>query len=466
MLKQVSPASGESQGPKQNIKMCKTLTKGLRIREERSPSPIPEICKALFQAGVVLEEKTKRKSNRPSLSEDKENLFSGQSSKKSLRTNSERRLLGVRNSNVFQFPVPSLESGITVCVEPAEDDDEVFSSSPVTSDLSSLTSGSGRLLLTPSTAHTPINLPSPIGSPNLDKGLCCCTPNRLKLEAEGLDRNNVVLGRGAFGTVVLGRWRGRKVAVKVMEAEVGGTTAKRRKSLESELQARKLDHQNVVKVYAVHAVEQGHAVVIMEYVGSRNLHRLVVERREKRLEKTWLLGAAVEISRALLHCHQRKIIHLDVKPANVFVTSSGVCKLGDFGCSVLQDSNTLSLDHSLVGTPGYQAPEFLRGCEPTLGCDVYSLGILLWQLDSREFPYPGHHPHTVMFRVVAAGARPKLPSSTNGAISLPAFTSLYTHCWAANPESRPTIRSIVERLASLGTRSSLAPPISRLRSMR
>ena len=156
--------------------------------------------------------------------------------------NCELVLVGVRNWNVFQFPVhASLESGITVCVEPAEDDDEVFSSSPVTSDLSSLTSGSGRLLLTPSTAHTPINLPSPIGSPNLDKGLCCCTPNRLKLEAEGLDRNNVVLGRGAFGTVVLGRWRGRKVAVKVMEAEVGGTTAKRRKSLESELQARKLD---------------------------------------------------------------------------------------------------------------------------------------------------------------------------------------------------------------------------------
>ena len=466
MLTNLSPFSGESKEPKRDIKMCKTVTKGLRIREERSPSPNPEICKALFQAGVVLDANTKNKSNRKSLSEDKENLCLGQSTKKSRTTKSEWRLPSVRNSEVFQFPVPSLESGVTVCVEPAEDDDEVFSSSPVSSGLSSHTSGSRRLLLTPSTAHTPVNLPSPIGSPNLDKGLCCCTPNRLKLEAEGLDRNTVVLGRGAFGTVVLGRWRGRKVAVKVMEAEVGGTTAKRRKSLESELQARRLDHQNVVKVYAVHAVEQGHAVVIMEYVGSRNLHRLIVERREKRLENTWLLGAAVEVSRALLHCHQRKIIHLDVKPANVFVTSSGVCKLGDFGCSVSQDVNTLSLDHSLVGTPGYQAPEFLRGCSPTPACDVYSLGILLWQLDSREIPYPGHHPHTVMFRVVAAGARPKLPSSTNGAISLPAFTSLYTHCWAANPETRPSIKSVVERLVSLGTRSSLAPPISRLRSMR
>ena len=311
MLTNLSPFSGESKEPKRDIKMCKTVTKGLRIREERSPSPNPEICKALFQAGVVLDANTKKKSNRKSLSEDKENLCLGQSTKKSRPTKCERRLPSVRNSEVFQFPVPSLESGVTVCVEPAEDDDEVFSSSPVSSGLSSHSSGSRRLLLTPSTAHTPVNLPSPIGSPNLDKGLCCCTPNRLKLEAEGLDRNTVVLGRGAFGTVVLGRWRGRKVAVKVMEAEVGGTTAKRRKSLESELQARRLDHQNVVKVYAVHAVEQGHAVVIMEYVGSRNLNRLIV-------------GSIV-------------------KPANVFVTNSGVFKLGDFGCSVSQDVNTLSL---------------------------------------------------------------------------------------------------------------------------
>ena len=458
MLKKLSPASGESQVPQQDIKMCKTLTGGLRIGEERSPSPIPQICKALFQAGVVLDTNTNKKSHRASLSEDKENLCSRLSSMKCVCTNSERRLSIVRKSPVFQFPVPSL------CLQ-SVDDDEVFSSSPVTG-LSSPSSSSGRLLLTPSTAHTPVNLPSPMGSPNLDKGVSCSTPNRLKLEAEGLDRNSVVLGRGAFGTVVLGRWRGRKVAVKVMEAEAGGSTAKRRKSLESELQARQLDHRNVVKVYAVHAVEQGHAVVIMEYVGSRNLHRLIVERKEKRLEKTWLLGAALEVSQALLHCHQRKIIHLDVKPANVFVTSSGVCKLGDFGCSVSQDCKTLSLDHSLVGTPGYQAPELLRGDCPAPACDVYSLAILLWQLDSRESPYPGHHPHTVMFRVVAAGARPMLPSSSNAAISLAAFTSLYTQCWAANKEMRPSMRSVVERLVSLTTRSSLAPPISRLRSMR
>jgi len=256
------------------------------------------------------------------------------------------------------------------------------------------------------------------------------------------------------------------VAVKVMEAEVGGTTNRRRKSLESELLARRLDHHNIVSVYAVHAVEQGHAVVIMEYVGSRNLHRLLVERRERVLGRDWLLGAAAQVCQALLHCHQRKVIHLDIKPANILVTSTGVCKLGDFGCSVAQDGNSLNLEHSLVGTPGYQAPEFLRGSDPSPACDVYSLAILLWQLDSREIPYPGQHPQTVMFRVVSVGARPSPPSSLLASVGLQAFTSLYTQCWAPLPQNRPSMSVVVSRLAALGPGSSTSTTTARLRAMR
>ena len=66
----------------------------------------------------------------------------------------------------------------------------------------------------------------------------------------------LVLGRGAYGTVVLGQWKGRKVAIKVMEKEVGNRSSRRRKSLESELQARELDHENVVKVFGVHAEDE------------------------------------------------------------------------------------------------------------------------------------------------------------------------------------------------------------------
>ena len=67
---------------------------------------------------------------------------------------------------------------------------------------------------------------------------------------------------------------------------------------------------------------------------------------------------------------------------------------------------------------------------------MYSLGILLWQLDSRALPYPGQHPQTVMFRVVSVGARPVEPPASLASVGLSTFTSLYEHCWAPLPEKR------------------------------
>ena len=107
---------------------------------------------------------------------------------------------------------------------------------------------------------------------------------------------------------------------------------------------------------------------------------------------------------------------LTFAPHNVFtlfvkVTSAGVCKLGDFGCSVSLSANGKGPEIELAGTPGYQvnknfrwnnvvineifcpkAPELLKGELPSKACDVYSFGILLWQLDSRSVPYLGQHP--------------------------------------------------------------------------
>eukprot|EP00088_Acartia_fossae_P036020 TRINITY_DN3718_c0_g1_i4.p1 TRINITY_DN3718_c0_g1~~TRINITY_DN3718_c0_g1_i4.p1 ORF type:complete len:524 (+),score=89.53 TRINITY_DN3718_c0_g1_i4:118-1689(+) len=305
------------------------------------------------------------------------------------------------------------------------------------------------LLLTPSTTYSP--RPSSCTSiqldysPDIHLGISCNTPSRMKLEMEGLGAEKLVLGRGAYGTVVLGQWRGQKVAVKVMEKEEG-PSARRRKSIESEIQALKLEHDNIVKLHGIFAAQDRYSVIIMEYVGSRNLHRLLIETPEKVIGKNWLLGAGRQISSALSHCHSKGVLHLDVKPANILVTSNGTCKLGDFGCSVAVNSGDLVLDHSLVGTPGYQAPEFLRGFPPSPACDIYSLGILYWQLDSRQVPFQGKPAHTIMF-CTGNGMRPKDPLVQ--LIGVKEFTVLYRTCWSNDPSKRPAAPSIYRKLCQI-----------------
>ena len=102
------------------------------------------------------------------------------------------------------------------------------------------------------------------------------------------------------------------------------------------------------------------------------------------------------MTRALVHCHQRKVLHLDEKLANVLVTSKGICKLGDILVARCQRRKVGLPLAFLIGTPEYQAPELLLVKSPAAVCDVYSLGILPWQLDNREVPYAGQHPQVCL----------------------------------------------------------------------
>lgn len=111
-----------------------------------------------------------------------------------------------------------------------------------------------------------------------------------------------------------------------------------------------------------------------------------------------------QIASGLRHCHQNLIVHGDVKPANVMVSPMGICKLGDFGNSIKLDVNATGSQHTrpaedIVGTAAYAAPEIIRGLCSTPSSDMYSFGILLWQMETREMPFAGEHPHVIMYKV-------------------------------------------------------------------
>lgn len=160
----------------------------------------------------------------------------------------------------------------------------------------------------------------------------------------------------------------------------------------------------------------------------------------------------IDLCSALQYLHSKGISHLDVKPANIFLKDNGGCKLGDFGCSRKATSycdtvamSTTNATSALTGTVVYRAPELLRGKAPTSKADVYSVGITLWHMLTRETPFAGQDLHAIVFGVVAYNRRPVFPGNDN-ASNCSWYESLCALCWAGNPQNRPEAAEVVRRL--------------------
>jgi proto-oncogene serine/threonine-protein kinase mos len=162
------------------------------------------------------------------------------------------------------------------------------------------------------------------------------------------------------------------------------------------------------------------------------------------------LKYSIQVASALAYAHTQKVAHLDLKPANILITSTDDCKVGDFGCSqrVEFDTGIVSPTNRsiLTGTFAYRAPELLRGEPPTFKADIYSYGITMWQMRSRETPFTNQNQHVVIFGVVANGLRPKDPEPSDTDPFELSYKDLYTQCWDACPLDRPSAHELVELL--------------------
>ena len=189
-----------------------------------------------------------------------------------------------------------------------------------------------------------------------------------------------LLGSGAMGSVFLGRdpKLERRVAIKTVRLGRTGVGKKRREMVARLLQeaviTAKLNHPNVVAVYDV-ADARDAAFVAMEYVDGINLEQLVWKLGRLDPELTLPLGAAV--ARGLAVAHEAKLVHRDVKPANILLGRDGTIKVVDFGIAELLSSVAAEED-VVFGTPGYVPPETLRGKGYDEAGDLFSLGAVLY----------------------------------------------------------------------------------------
>jgi len=218
--------------------------------------------------------------------------------------------------------------------------------------------------------------------------------------AETLSHYHVLrkLGEGGMGEVYLaedGKLR-RKVAVKLLPAAMAAD-ADRLSRLQREAQAiAALNHPNIVTIYAIEDVG-GKTFLVMEFVDGTMLSDFIPL---KGLNLEHFFSCAVPLADALSAAHERGVVHRDLKPTNIMVTADGTMKILDFGLAKLRLStdaqvgsrvttDVLTAEHQVVGTIPYMAPELLQGKEADHRSDIFSLGVILYQMATGKQPFRG-----------------------------------------------------------------------------
>jgi serine/threonine protein kinase len=200
---------------------------------------------------------------------------------------------------------------------------------------------------------------------------------------------SALLGRGGMGAVYQGRQveLDRLVAIKLLPLEVSvDRDFADRFRREARAMAR-LQHPNIIDVHDFGTTGEGHLFFVMEYVDGVDLHSMI---RGPGLEPVQALEIIGRVCDALAYAHEEGVVHRDIKPANVMVSRKGKVKVADFGLARLNDAGPEALGHTVtgtvMGTPDYMAPEQKRGMSVDHRADIYSLGVMLYEMLCREVP--------------------------------------------------------------------------------
>lgn len=207
------------------------------------------------------------------------------------------------------------------------------------------------------------------------------------------------LGRGGSAIVYRARDRalGRDVAIKVVRSRAPGIDEEHVARLAREARTvAQLDHPRIVRVYAVKALVDGLAL-IMQWIPGRTLKQRVLE--EGPLAVADAAAVLRDVAAALAYAHERGVVHRDVKPENIFLDAhSGHAMLSDFGIALTGNDTRLTMTGTAIGTPTYMAPELIDGGHADARADVYSLGLVAWEILTGQQPWAGDTLYGVIYR--------------------------------------------------------------------
>ncbi len=258
------------------------------------------------------------------------------------------------------------------------------------------------------------------------------------------------LGQGGMGTVykVLDRELDRIIALKTIRPDLASNASSLRRLKQETLLARQIAHRNVIRVFDL-GVADGLRFITMEFVGGQDLRSLLDARSKLTVEET--IDVLGQLCRGLHAAHSEDVVHRDLKPHNVLLSANGRIRIVDFGLARSFEDTRITHAGGILGTPTYMSPEQALGQEGDARSDLFSLGIIAFELLTGQLPFPNQPLSEALLSRTRGFARPI--ESVDPTLP-PWLTKIVMRCLERNPVDR--FATAAQVLAELEARGSNA----------
>ncbi len=248
------------------------------------------------------------------------------------------------------------------------------------------------------------------------------------------DRYQIIkaIGEGGMANVYLAydTILDRNVAVKVLRGDLANDEKFVRRFQREALSASSLTHPNIVEVYDV-GEDNGQYYIVMEYVEGKNLKDLIKKRGKLTISE--VIDIMLQITDGMSVAHDSYIIHRDIKPQNIMILENGLVKIMDFGIAMAMNSTQLTQTNSVMGSVHYLPPEQANGKGATLQSDIYSMGIVMYELLTGSLPYRGDNAVEIALKHL----KEPLPSIREKLPNIPqSIENIIIKATAKNPKNR------------------------------
>lgn len=248
------------------------------------------------------------------------------------------------------------------------------------------------------------------------------------------DRYEIIktIGEGGMANVYLANDTilDRKVAIKVLRGDLSNDEKFIRRFKREALSVSNLSHPNIVEVYDV-GEEDGNYYIVMEYIEGKTLKQLLQKRGALTLNE--VIDIMTQLTDGLAHAHETYIIHRDIKPQNIMIEDNGLVKITDFGIAMALNSTQLTQTNSVMGSVHYLPPEQANGKGSTVKSDIYSLGILMYELLTGSVPFKGD----TAVEIALKHMKEKIPSIRKQNPTIPqSVENIVLKATAKNPKNR------------------------------